>query len=76
VLGAVAVSYPVAKQGSQCRGILGAILDFDLGGVLVDSPHDLAWREALQELREGDRRYIDDRTIYLPDRSRTPSARR
>jgi beta-phosphoglucomutase len=72
VLGAVAVSYPVAKQSSQCRGILGAILDFDLGGVLVDSPHDLAWREALQELREGDRRYIDDTTTYLPDRSRRP----
>src|SRR5512132_2757373 len=29
----------------------GAI--FDVDGVLVDSPHELAWREALNELLEG-----------------------
>ena len=44
----------------------GAI--FDIDGVLVDSPHDRAWREALQELMEGSWRDIRDRTAYSPER--------
>jgi trehalose/maltose hydrolase-like predicted phosphorylase/beta-phosphoglucomutase-like phosphatase (HAD superfamily) len=44
----------------------GAI--FDVDGVLVDSPHERAWREALQELMEGDWRDIRDKTTYSPAR--------
>ena len=44
----------------------GAI--FDVDGVLVDSPHDRAWREALHELMDGDWRDIRDRTTYSPER--------
>ena len=44
----------------------GAI--FDVDGVLVDSPHERAWREALQELMEGDWRDIRDKTTYSPQR--------
>jgi trehalose/maltose hydrolase-like predicted phosphorylase/beta-phosphoglucomutase-like phosphatase (HAD superfamily) len=44
----------------------GAI--FDVDGVLVDSPHERAWREALQELMEGDWRDIRDKTTYSPER--------
>jgi trehalose/maltose hydrolase-like predicted phosphorylase/beta-phosphoglucomutase-like phosphatase (HAD superfamily) len=42
----------------------GAI--FDVDGVLVDSPHELAWREALNELMAGDWRDIRDQTRYSP----------
>jgi trehalose/maltose hydrolase-like predicted phosphorylase/beta-phosphoglucomutase-like phosphatase (HAD superfamily) len=41
---------------------------FDVDGVLVDSPHEVAWREALQELMEGDWRDLRDRTSYMPER--------
>jgi trehalose/maltose hydrolase-like predicted phosphorylase/beta-phosphoglucomutase-like phosphatase (HAD superfamily) len=41
---------------------------FDVDGVLVDSPHELAWREALQELMEGDWRDLRDQTSYTPER--------
>ena len=44
----------------------GAI--FDVDGVLVDSPHELAWREALRQLMEGDWRDVADQTSYLPER--------
>ena len=44
----------------------GAI--FDVDGVLVDSPHELAWREALKDLMEGDWRDIVDQTTYTPER--------
>src|SRR5580700_5029259 len=41
---------------------------FDVDGVLVDSPHERAWREALRELMEGDWRDIRDKTTYSPER--------
>jgi trehalose/maltose hydrolase-like predicted phosphorylase/beta-phosphoglucomutase-like phosphatase (HAD superfamily) len=44
----------------------GAI--FDVDGVLVDSPHELAWREALKELMEGPWRDIRDQTSWTPER--------
>ncbi|HEX5574640.1 MAG TPA: HAD family hydrolase, partial [Gemmatimonadales bacterium] len=44
----------------------GAI--FDVDGVLVDSPHELAWREALNELLEGDWRDIRDQTSWTAER--------
>jgi beta-phosphoglucomutase-like phosphatase (HAD superfamily) len=40
----------------------GAI--FDVDGVLVDSPHEKAWRESLRELMEGDWSDIRDRTTW------------
>jgi trehalose/maltose hydrolase-like predicted phosphorylase/beta-phosphoglucomutase-like phosphatase (HAD superfamily) len=42
----------------------GAI--FDVDGVLVDSPHELAWRESLQRLMEGEWRAIQDQTSWAP----------
>ena len=44
----------------------GAI--FDVGGVLVDSPHERAWREALRELMEGEWADIRGETSYSPER--------
>jgi beta-phosphoglucomutase len=47
-------------------GYRGAI--FDVDGVLVDSPHERAWRETLQLLMETDWRDIQPRTTYTPER--------
>jgi beta-phosphoglucomutase len=47
-------------------GYRGAI--FDVDGVLVDSPHERAWRETLQLLMEGDWREIQPQTTYAPER--------
>ncbi|MGE5289537.1 MAG: HAD-IA family hydrolase [Micromonosporaceae bacterium] len=44
----------------------GAI--FNVGGVLVDSPHHRAWREALTELMEGEWSDIRGQTGYSPER--------
>ena len=44
----------------------GAI--FDVDGVLVDSPHELAWRESLEELMEGEWRGIRSQTSWTPER--------
>jgi len=43
----------------------GAI--FDVDGVLVDSPHERAWRESLRELMEGEWSDIRDRTTWSPE---------
>ena len=42
----------------------GAI--FDVDGVLVDSPHEKAWRESLRELMEGEWNEIRGRTTWSP----------
>ena len=44
----------------------GAI--FDVDGVLVDSPHERAWRDTLRELMDGDWRDVRPRTSYAPER--------
>ena len=44
----------------------GAI--FDVDGVLVDSPHELAWREALGRLMDGEWRDIRDQTSWAAER--------
>ncbi|HEX2048632.1 MAG TPA: HAD-IA family hydrolase [Acidimicrobiales bacterium] len=43
----------------------GAI--FDVDGVLVDSPHEKAWRESLRELMESDWAEIRARTTWSPE---------
>ncbi|WP_028937645.1 HAD family hydrolase [Pseudonocardia spinosispora] len=43
----------------------GAI--FDVDGVLVDSPHEPAWRDSLRELMEGDWSDIVGDTSWTPD---------
>ena len=43
----------------------GAI--FDVDGVLVDSPHEKAWRESLRELMENDWSDIRDQTTWSPE---------
>ena len=43
----------------------GAI--FDVDGVLVDSPHEKAWRESLRELMEGEWAGIRDGTTWSPE---------
>jgi trehalose/maltose hydrolase-like predicted phosphorylase/beta-phosphoglucomutase-like phosphatase (HAD superfamily) len=44
----------------------GAI--FDVDGVLVDSPHELAWRGALAALMEGEWRDLRERTSWAAER--------
>jgi beta-phosphoglucomutase len=47
-------------------GFRGAI--FDVDGVLVDSPHERAWRDTLRELMETRWSDIRSRTGYSPER--------
>ena len=44
----------------------GAI--FDVDGVLVDSPHEQAWREGLQQLMENEWTDIRKETSYAPEK--------
>jgi beta-phosphoglucomutase-like phosphatase (HAD superfamily) len=46
-------------------GFRGAI--FDVDGVLVDSPHEQAWREGLRQLMENDWSDIRPQTSYAPE---------
>lgn len=50
---------------SSTNSFRGAI--FDVDGVLVDSPHEEAWREGLRELMENDWADIRDQTSWTPD---------
>jgi beta-phosphoglucomutase-like phosphatase (HAD superfamily) len=43
----------------------GAI--FDVDGVLVDSPHEKAWRESLRELMEGEWADLRSQTTWSPE---------
>ena len=52
-------------RGRKHAGFQGAI--FDVDGVLVDSPHEKAWRESLRELMETDWADIRDRTSWSPE---------
>jgi beta-phosphoglucomutase len=44
----------------------GAI--FDVDGVLVDSPHEQAWREGLQQLMENEWSDVQPQTSYAPEK--------
>ena len=41
---------------------------FDIDGVLLDTPHEQAWREALAALMAGPWRALVSQTTYAPDR--------
>ena len=47
------------------QGFRGAI--FDVDGVLVDSPHEAAWRDVFNELMQNDWAGIRDQTSWTPD---------
>ena len=47
-------------------GFRGAI--FDVDGVLVDSPHEQAWREGLRQLMENDWSDVRSQTTYAPEK--------
>jgi beta-phosphoglucomutase len=49
----------------EARGFKGAI--FDVDGVLVDSPHEQAWREGLKQLMENEWSDIRDETTWSPE---------
>jgi beta-phosphoglucomutase len=53
-------------SGTEGSGFRGAI--FDVDGVLVDSPHEEAWRESLRELMEGPWSDIVAQTSYTPEK--------
>ena len=52
-------------RADRSDGFAGGI--FDVDGVLVDSPHEVAWREALQELMAGGWSDIRAQTTWSPD---------
>jgi beta-phosphoglucomutase len=47
------------------KGFSGAI--FDVDGVLVDSPHERSWREALRKLMEGSWSGLRNQTTWTPE---------
>ncbi len=49
----------------MATGFRGAV--FDVDGVLVDSPHEQAWRDGLQQLMENEWSGIRDQTSYSPE---------
>ena len=51
-----------ARQASLFEGAI-----FDVDGVLVDSPHEMAWREALRELMESQWAGVRGETTWTPD---------
>ena len=50
----------------MATGFRGAI--FDVDGVLVDSPHERAWHDALNELMETQWSDVRPETSYSPER--------
>ena len=54
---------PAGVSGRE--GFLGAV--FDVDGVLVDSPHERAWRDALQQLMDTSWSDLRDHAGYAPE---------
>src|SRR3954468_13072905 len=64
---ATARSHPSEETAmAHTAGFRGAI--FDVDGVLVDSPHELAWREAFKALMETEWQDIRDQTSWTAER--------
>ncbi|TCN50359.1 HAD superfamily hydrolase (TIGR01509 family) [Rhodococcus sp. SMB37] len=53
------------EESSPATGFAGVI--FDVDGVLVDSPHEVAWRESLAGLMTGPWRDAAERSVWSPD---------
>lgn len=53
------------EESSPATGFAGVI--FDVDGVLVDSPHEVAWRESLAGLMTGPWRDAAERSAWSPD---------
>ena len=53
------------RSESPTAGFAGVV--FDVDGVLVDSPHERAWRESLRRLMEGDWRDLAPHTRWTPE---------
>jgi len=49
----------------MANGFKGAV--FDVDGVLVDSPHEQAWRDGLQQLMENEWSEVAGQTSYSPE---------
>jgi HAD superfamily hydrolase (TIGR01509 family) len=47
---------------APCEGVI-----FDIDGVLVDSPHERAWRDALRDLMQGPWKDVRSRTTWSPE---------
>jgi beta-phosphoglucomutase-like phosphatase (HAD superfamily) len=60
---------PVARPSRSSQPLVAAI--FDVDGVLVASPHERAWQEALAELMATDWRCHASRSSYAPERFTT-----
>src|SRR5215213_763460 len=58
--------HPSTKGLVTIMAFQGAI--FDVDGVLVDSPHELAWRESLRTLMEEEWGEVRDQTSWTPER--------
>ncbi len=54
-----------SEEPDMRGGFSGAI--FDVDGVLVDSPHERAWRDTLQELMDGPWSDVRDQTAWSPE---------
>ena len=50
----------------MAKGFKGAV--FDVDGVLVDSPHEQAWRDGLQQLMENEWSDVAGQTSYSPEK--------
>ncbi len=57
-----------SPESAADRGPRRPAVIFDVDGVLVASPHERAWQEALDALMAGEWRAIAPQTSYLPDR--------
>jgi beta-phosphoglucomutase-like phosphatase (HAD superfamily) len=63
------LSNSVLNKGAS----MSSAVVFDVDGVIVDSPHERAWVEALAQLADGDWRELVPATRYRPEAFDTPT---